>query len=357
MINVTQPFLPPYEVYKKYLKGIWERKWFTNNGPLGQELEKELKDYLKVKYLFFVNNGTIALQIAIKALGFKGEVITTPFSYVAITNCILWEGCQPVFADINETDFNINADKVEALITENTTGILATYVYGNPCNVEKLEDICRRNNVKLIYDGEYAFGTIYKNRHMLSYGDIATCSFHATKLFHTFEGGAIITNNDELADSIMLYRQFGHIGDEYYTVGVNGKSSEAHAAIGLSVLPYVGEIIEKRKLLSQAYDESLKGVPLERSIPLSNTQANYAYYPVLFQSEELLLKTKNQLAYCSINRHRYFYPSLNTLSFVKGESCPVAESISKRVLALPIYSALNIPEVKTIVSYLKKFLN
>ena len=357
MINVTKPFLPPLEIYQKYIAQVFERNWLTNNGPLVQELEKKLKEYLGVKHLFFVNNGTIALQIAIKALDLKGEVITTPFSYVATTNSIIWEGCTPVFADINDTDFNINAEKIEALITERTSGIMATHVYGNPCNVEKLEAICKKHNIRLIYDGAHAFGAAYKGRQVLSYGDVSTCSFHATKLFHTAEGGAIITDDDELAERIMLYRQFGHIGDEYYSIGVNGKSSDIHAAMGLSVLPYVQEIIEKRKLLAAAYDEQIKGLPLTTPVAMEGTLCNYAYYPVAFESEQILLKAKQHLADCSINTRRYFYPSLNKLSFVEGQSCPVSEDISVRILALPIYYDLGILDVETIVNYLKKFLN
>ncbi len=356
MINVTQPFLPPYEVYEKYIKEVWEKKWLTNNGPMVQDLEKKLKEFLGVKHLFFVTNGTIALQIAIKVLDLKGEIITTPFSYVATTNAVLWEGCKPVFADIQSTDFNIDPEKAEALITENTRAIMATHVYGNPCEIEKLEAICKKHNLKLIFDAAHAFGTIYKNSSLLSFGDISTCSFHATKLFHTIEGGALITNDDNLADAIMLCRQFGHVGDEYYSIGINGKNSEMHAAMGLSVLPYVHNIIGKRKLLTEAYNQHLEGLPFMRPLAISDTQYNYAYYPVIFGSEQLLLKAKQHLADCSVNTRRYFYPSLNTLSFVNGESCPISEDISRRVLALPIFSELNILEVEKIVSYLKKIL-
>ncbi len=356
MINVTKPFLPPLEIYQKYVSGIFERNWLTNNGPLVQELESKLKEYLDVKHLFFVNNGTIALQIAIKVLNLKGEIITTPFSYVATTNSIIWEGCTPVFADINETDFNINADKIEALINDNTSAIMATHVYGNPCDVEKLEAICKKHNIKLIYDGAHAFGATYNNKQVLSFGDVSTCSFHATKLFHTAEGGAIITNDDEIAERIMLYRQFGHIGDDYYSIGVNGKSSDIHAAMGLAVLPYVGEIIAKRKMLVEAYTEHLKHLPLSMPEALPGTVCNYAYYPVLFRSEDVLLKVKENLAENNINTRRYFFPSLNVLPFLKGESCPVSEDYSVRVLALPLYFDLQLHEVKDICDKIETFL-
>lgn len=356
MINVTKPFLPPLEIYQKYIAEIFERNVLTNNGPLVQQLEKELREFLGVKHLFFVNNGTIALQIAIKALDLKGEVITTPFSYVATTNCIIWEGCKPVFADINKTDFNINPEKIEALITKDTSAIMATHVYGNPCDVEKLEAICKKHNLKLIYDGAHAFGAEYKGKQVLSYGDVATCSFHATKLFHTGEGGAIITNDDELAERIMLYRQFGHIGDEYYSIGVNGKSSDIHAAMGLANLPYVEEIIQKRKLLSDQYDADLKNVAVTMPVAISGTTRNYAYYPVVFESEQVLLNVKQHLADCSINTRRYFFPSLNKLPYLTGEACPVSEDISLRVLALPIYFNLDVLDVSTITNFIKKKL-
>ncbi|MFZ1527352.1 MAG: DegT/DnrJ/EryC1/StrS family aminotransferase [Ferruginibacter sp.] len=356
MINVTEPFLPPYTDYERYLKDIWERKWLTNHGPLVQELEKKLRDYLGVKHLFFVNNGTIALQIAIKALKLTGEVITTPFSYVATTNSILWENCTPVFADINDADFNIDPSKIEALITPKTSAVMATHVYGNPCNAEVLDNICEKHGLKLIYDGAHAFGTMYKERSLLSYGDISTCSFHATKLFHTVEGGAIITNDDELADTILLYRQFGHIGDEYYSIGINGKSSETHAAMGLCILPHVDKIIGKRKVLTEAYHQFLHGLPLQKPVSMAGTDYNYAYYPVVFPSEALLIKARQHLAACSVNTRRYFYPSLNQLPFLKAGACPVSESISSRVLALPIYYDLSVLEVEMIVSYLKKII-
>jgi len=356
MINVTQPFLPPYEVYEGYLKKIWERKWLTNNGPLVQELEKNLKEYLGVKHLFFTNNGTVALQIAIKALDLKGEVITTPFSYVATTNSILWEGCKPVFADINSADFNIDPSKIVPLINENTTGIMATHVYGNPCDVEAIEKIAKEHNLKVIYDGAHAFGSTLNNKQVLSFGDIATCSFHATKLFHTTEGGAIITNDDALAEKILLYRQFGHIGDEYYTIGINGKSSEFHAAMGLSILPHVDDIISKRKIICEEYDKCLLGLKLQTPKGIAGTNYNYAYYPVILQSESQLLRVKEYLANCSVFTRRYFYPSLNTLPFAFGGSCPISEDIALRVLALPLYYNLTLSEVQIITGYLKNFL-
>jgi len=253
MINVTQPYLPVYSEYEKYLKEIWQRNWLTNNGPCVQQLEKALKEFLGVKHLLFVNNGTIAIQIALKALAPAGEIITTPFSYVATTNSILWEGCRPVFADIKDSDFNIDPEKIIPLINERTTAILATHVYGNPCDTVAIEKIAEEHNLVVIYDAAHAFGTKYQAKALLSYGNVSTCSFHATKLFHTVEGGAIICNDDELADRMTLYRQFGHAGDDYFCIGINGKNSEVHAAMGLCILPSIDEIIADRKRTSGRY--------------------------------------------------------------------------------------------------------
>jgi len=353
MIQVTKPFLPSLEVYNDYLKGIWEREWITNHGPLVRELEKKLKDYLGVKHLLYVNNGTIALQIAIKALGVKGEIITTPYSYVATTNCILWEGCKPVFADIKETDYNIDPGKIEPLITADTVAILATHVYGNPCDVEAIKKIAEKHRLKVIYDGAHAFGAGLNGKSVLSYGDMATCSFHATKLFHTIEGGAIITNDDELAEKMTLYRQFGHIGDDHFSIGINGKSSEFHAAMGLCLLPMMEEFMKKRKTIAGLYDRFLEGLPIQRPEAISGTVYNYSYHPVILDSEERLHRIADLLKEQDIVTRRYFYPSLNNLPQFKGEDCPVSESISLRALALPMYYELEETTVKKICDLIK----
>lgn len=353
MIPVTKPFLPTLDGYYTYLKGIWERQWLTNHGPLVQELEEKLKNYLGVKHLLYVNNGTIALQIALKALGLKGEIITTPFSYVATTNSILWEGCKPVFADIKKTDFNIDPQKIEALITPDTVAILATHVYGNPCDVGAIEKIAEKYQLKVIYDGAHAFGAAYKNRQVLSYGDIATCSFHATKLFHTIEGGAIITDDDDLAQKMLLYRQFGHIGDDYFSIGINGKSSEFHAAMGLCLLPMMKEFMAKRESIALLYEKLLQGLPLQRPIAMIGTVYNYSYHPLVIDSEERLLRIKSLLQENDIHTRRYFYPSLNNLPQYQGEVCPVSEFISARALALPMYYELEEVQIKNICDLIK----
>jgi len=353
MINVTQPYLPLFEEYEKYLRKIWEKKWLTNHGPLVQELEQKLKDYLGVKHLLFVNNGTIALQLALKALGVKGEVITTPFSYVATTNSILWEGCIPVFADINNKDFNIDPNNIEPLITSDTVAILATHVYGNPCDVDAIEKIAKRHNLKIIYDGAHAFGAELDGKQVLSFGDISTCSFHATKIFHTIEGGAIITNNDALAEKMLLYRQFGHVGDNHFSIGINGKNSEFHAAMGLCLLPLIDQFILKRKKISNLYDQLLKDLPIQRPVSMIGTIYNYSYYPIIIDNEERLLAIISLLQKNNINTRRYFYPSLNNLPQFIGEDCPISQAICVRAIALPIYYELEESDIYNICELIK----
>ncbi len=353
MITVTKAYLPAYKEYEKYLKKIWASGWLTNHGPMVNELEEKLKKYLGVKHLIYTNNGTIALQIAIKALNLTGEIITTPFSYVATTNSILWEGCTPVFADINDSDFNINPDKIIPLINKKTSAILATHVYGNPCDVDAIKKIAAGYNLKIIYDGAHAFATTLNNKKVLSFGDVSTCSFHATKLFHTVEGGAVITNDDEVAEKMMLYRQFGHIGDKYFSIGINGKNSEFHAAMGLCLLPMMKKFIGKRKKITALYDKLLRDVNLQRPDSIAGTVYNYCYYPVVFENEEKMLITKSLLQKNEINTRRYFYPSLNNLPQYKGEACPVSESISSRVLALPMYYDLTEEDVSKICDLIK----
>ncbi len=354
MINVTKSFLPPKEEYLAYLDKIWETNQLTNHGPLVYELEEKLKDYLGVKHLFFISNGTIALQIAIKALDLKGEVITTPFSYVATTSTIVWESCQPVFVDIDPHTLCIDPDLIEATITENTTGIMATHVYGIPCAVEKIQAIADKHGLKVIYDAAHTFGGKYKGESIVSYGDIATLSFHATKLFHTVEGGAIITEDDELAHRISYMRNFGHKGqEEFWGLGINGKNSEFHAAMGLCVLPHLTEIITARKQVSGWYDDFLAGSGLVRPTLPEGTEYNYAYYPVLFSSEEALVSAQSRLNKADIYPRRYFYPCLNGLPYVKRCNMPVAESNSSRVLCLPLYTELRLRNVEQITRILK----
>ncbi|GGG53458.1 DegT/DnrJ/EryC1/StrS family aminotransferase [Hymenobacter glacieicola] len=355
-INVTKPYLPPLQEYIGYLEGIWERGWLTNNGPLVQQLETELSAALSGGLVQFMSNGTIALQVAIKALELTGEIITTPFSYVATTTAILWEGCEPVFVDIEEQSFCIDATKIEAAITPRTSAILATHVYGYPCDVLAIEDIARRHNLKVIYDGAHAFGVTVHGRSLLTYGDITTCSFHATKLFHTSEGGAIITTSEELAKKVWLYKSFGHIGDEYFSLGVNGKNSEFHAAMGLCNLPRVPEFIAARRQVAELYQAELASLNLRYPVTPPATEYNYSYFPIILESEEQMQLVKDTLAAHDVNTRRYFFPSLNKLPYHTGADCPVSEDISLRVLCLPFYQQLEHDEVRRISQLIKEAL-
>lgn len=358
MIHVTKPFFPPKELYEQYLTGIWHRQWITNHGPLVNELELHLKEYLDVPYLLFLNNGTVALQIAIKALELKGEVITTPFSYVATTSSIVWENCEPVFADINPETFNIDVAKIEALITSNTTAILATHVFGNPCDVDAIDAIASKYGLPVIYDAAHCFGTTYNNKSIFNYGTISTSSFHATKLFHTGEGGAVMTQNPQLLKTMAYLRNFGHESPvDFATVGINGKSSELHAAMGLSVLPYMPSILQRRKELSFYYDEALKGLHVQKQQLLHALGYNYSYYPILFNTEELLKQSIEVLNKHQVFPRRYFYPSLDTLKYVGNQYTPVSRDIASRILCLPLYHDLSTNDIDMIAGLLMTVQN
>src|ERR1019366_5824647 len=338
MINVTKSYLPPIEEYQKQLSKIWNNSWLTNQGPLVQELEHKLKEHLGVENLLFVSNGTIAIPLAIKALDLKGEIITTPFSYVATTTSIIWENCTPVFADIDNKSFCINPEEIEKHINANTSAILATHVYGHACDVFRIEEIAKKYNLKVIYDGAHAFGITINGNSIFNYGDVSTISFHATKLFHTVEGGAIVTKDKKLAEKLYLYRSFGHIADDYYSVGINGKNSEFHAAMGLCNLPRVSEIIENRKKSVMLYKSFLVNSKITFPKKHAMQNYNYSYFPLVFDSEETLLAVRKTLLENEISTRRYFYPSLNNLPYLNAKyKCPLSENISKRVLCLPLY--------------------
>jgi len=351
MINVTKSVLPPLEEYMRHLKGIWERRQLTNHGPLVLELEEKLRMFLKVRHLYFLSNGTVALQIAIKALDLKGEIITTPFSYVATTSSIVWENCKPIFVDIEPETLTIDPNLIEDSITENTSAILATHVYGNPCDVLAIQKIANAHNLKVIYDAAHAFGVNYKGSSILEYGDFSTLSFHATKLFHTVEGGAIVTKCPDLAHKVSYMRNFGHNGqEEFFGLGINGKNSEFHAAMGLCLLPMVKDIISCRKKISEKYDELLKDLPISKPKIRDFTEYNYAYYPVLFENEKTLLRVKANLNKKGIFPRRYFYPSLSKLPYVLEQSVPISEDVSKRVLCLPLFPDLRDDQIVEIAT-------
>lgn len=359
MIPVTKPFLPPQQVYQHYLDGIWKRNWLTNMGPLASDLELKLKDTLKVNHLLFVTNGTVALQMAIKALDLKGEIITTPFSFVATTSAIVWEHCTPIFVDIDEHSLNIDADKIEDAITPETSAILATHVYGNPCDVEKIETIAKKHQLKVIYDAAHAFGVEVNGKSVFEYGDISTCSLHATKLYHSVEGGLVVTKDAALLKRLAYMRNFGFDGPESFAdLGINGKNSEYHAAMGLANLKYLEAIHNKRKELTARYDEKLKNLKARRPAWHSASENNFAYYPLVFDSEELMLQCVELLKLNEIFTRRYFYPSLATsLPYVKPQDLPLTDDISKRVLCLPLYYDLTLEEVDLICRLILRVQN
>lgn len=356
MIPVTKPFLPPVEEFKKYVDGIWQRQWLTNMGPLASDLEMKLKNHLDVKHLLFVTNGTVALQMAIKALDLKGEIITTPFSFVATTSSIVWEGCTPVFVDIDKESLCIDASKIEEAITENTSAILATHVYGNPCDVVAIEKIAKKHNLKVIYDGAHAFGVEINGKSIFEYGDISTCSMHATKLYHSIEGGLVIAEDEELLKKLTYIRNFGISGfDSFAELGINGKNSEFHAAMGLVNLQHIYFILEKRKQLTECYDELLKNFPHQKPLWHSEATKNYAYYPILLESEEQLLRTTALLSENNIQTRRYFYPSLAlVLPYLKPQQFLITDDISKRVLCLPLYYDLSEKDIQLISDLINK---
>jgi len=349
MINITKPFLPPIEEYNILLQQIWDRNWLSNNGPIVKELEIKLIQYLGTDNLLYTTNGTIALQIAIKALSLKGEIITTPFSYVATTSSIVWENCKPVFVDIDKNSFNINPQLIEAAITKKTTAILATHVYGNPCDIDLIDKIAKKYKLKVIYDAAHCFGSKYKGESVLNFGDISTISFHATKIFHTTEGGAVISKNKDLVQKMNLLRNFGHNGPEAFKgVGINGKNSEFHAAMGLVNLKYADHILNKRKADHLIYDDLLSKLKLKKPLINKLSTYNYSYYPVLFKNEKDCLDVFSILEKNKIFARRYFFPTLSSLDYVTSPNMPVAEDISKRILCLPLYEQINIKEIESI---------
>jgi dTDP-4-amino-4,6-dideoxygalactose transaminase len=356
LINVTKIFLPPQEEYNAILKEAWDSNWLTNRGVLVRRLEEQLKDYLNVPNILLTTNGTLPLQIAIKALDLKGEIITTPFSYVATTSAIVWEGCTPVFVDINPEYLTIDETKIEAAITPKTSAILATHVYGNPCAVDEIEVIAKKYNLKVIYDAAHCFGVEYKGKSIFRYGDISTCSFHGTKIFHTGEGGALFCNDQKLFVKLYYMHNFGHDGPEkFHGLGINAKMSELQAAMGLSVLPHVDKIIEKRKLIVEHYNQGIISSGIKTLTIRPNCKWNYGYYPIILKSEDQLLKIQNVFNENQIFPRRYFYPSLNNLPFlISNSTMKVSEDISSRILCLPLSHELIIFDAQSITEIVLK---
>lgn len=351
VINVTKTFLPDYQLYSSYLKRAWDAVWLTNRGELTLELESKIKEKYSINQIIITNNGTIPIQIALKLLGNHGEIITTPFSYVATTSAIIWENCKPVFVDIHPELLTIDETKIEAAITTKTTAILATHVFGNPCHIEAIEKVAKKHNLYVIYDAAHCFGVTYKGNSIFNYGDVSTCSFHATKIFHSGEGGAMFCNDEKLFHKLYYSHNFGHNGPvDFHGLGINAKISELQSAMGLAVFDNLAHIFSERKKVVDFYLKNLNFDKVATMKIRENTEWNYSYFPVIFQSEEELLKTQKKLNEAEIFPRRYFYPSLNTIDFVNGESMPISESIASRIFCLPLYVGLTEEELKIIVN-------
>jgi dTDP-4-amino-4,6-dideoxygalactose transaminase len=342
MINVTKTYLGDIDKFKNYVEGIYARGWLTNHGPLVCELEQRLKEYLGVKHVLLTNNGTLALQVAYRALGLTGSAVTTPFSFVATSSSLQWEGIRPIFADIDAQTWNISPEHIESRIVSDTTAIVGTHVFGNPCAVERIEEIARRRNLKVVYDGAHAFAARHAGQSVLNWGDISTLSFHATKLFHTIEGGAIITNDDDLARQVYLLCNFGIADvDKIDGIGINAKLNEFSAAMGLCILDDIDNILAQRAEIAERYTTSLRDyVQLQQ--PEKDSQLNNSYYPIALRDEQQLLNLRSALNTNGINPRRYFYPSLDTLEYLQPQAAQTASrSLSERVLCLPIYPGLS----------------
>jgi len=356
MLHVTKSFLPDLKEYVKYLEKIWDSHHLTNDGPFVKELEYKLGEFLEVENFIFVSNGTIALQLAIKGLDLKGNVLTTPFSYCATTNALIWEGCNPVFVDVDPISLTVNSAQIKSFSESNSiSGILTTHVYGNCGDLEEQEIISEQMGIPLIYDGAHAFGVKYKGKSIFSYGTVSTCSFHATKIFHTIEGGAIMTNDHKLAEKIRGIRSFGHKNDDYFDIGINGKNSEFHAAMGLVNFEHFPMIKKHRAISSSLYDSLLKE-PIIKYTYNPELDRNFSYYPIMFTSEDQLLQVTNKLNDHQIFPRRYFYPSLNNLPTVEGNVCLNSEDISKRILCLPLSADITEGDITKISSIIMSSL-
>lgn len=355
-IYVTRSFLPPRAEYDAWIDKVYASHVLTNNGPVHKELEETLRERFDVPYLRLMANGTLAIQLAIRALGVKGKVITTPYSYVATTSALLWEGCEPVFVDIDPRTCCIDPTLIEAAITPDTTAILATHVYGIPCDVEAIDAIAKKHGLKVIYDAAHAFDVQYKGRSILAWGDASTLSFHATKLFHTVEGGAVILHDADADHRLRLLRSFGHIGDEHFALGMNAKMSEVHAAMGMAMLPHMPELLAERGILFRRYISELPLGGMVLQVP-ANTAYNHAYFPVFLKDEEERERMLAGLAARGIDGRRYFMPSLNKLPYVPYVKMPVSESMADRVLCLPLYNGLGMEDQDRVIKAFNEVRN
>jgi len=355
-IFVTQPSLAPLAEYMELLKGVWERGILTHNGPLVQQFEKEICKILGINHFVAVNNGTMAIQMAIKALKLKGDIITTPFTWIATVSAITWEGCTPVFCDIDPDTLNIDPGQIEEKISDKTVAIMPVHVFGNPCDVDRIEAIAEKYNLKVIYDAAHAVGSTYNGKSLLEYGDISATSLHATKLLNTAEGGGCVTKDTELYEKLKRIRFFGH--DEQKDIvedGFNGKMTEVHAALGLANLKYYENVLADRKRKYFYYRDNLSSIGFLTFQSLKIGEPNYSYFPVIFDSEDRLIEVENKLNAMQIFPRRYFYPSVNTYENIIGyQPAKNSEDISRRILCLPLYWNLKTSEIDKTISTITK---
>ncbi len=357
VINVTKTHLPSREKLDRYIDRIYDSNWLTNNGPLVQELTARLEAYLGVQNLLLVSNGTLALQIAYRALGITRQAVTTPFSFVATTSSLVWEGIEPVFADIDPKTFCIDPREIEKALTPETQAIVPVHVFGNACEIEAIETIAQKHGLKTVYDAAHAFGVQYKVKSILNYGDASTLSFHATKVFHTIEGGAIVFKDREVYERARLMINFGIDGpDSVVALGINAKMNEFQAAMGLAVLDEIEEIHAGRERVWKQYEENLKGkLQMQKRNP--DCTNNYAYFPVVFESEEQLLLVKEQLNQKHINPRRYFFPALSDIPFIREAGMELSQHLSSSILCLPLYQKLDLSIVKMICETIKRSMH
>lgn len=360
-VMITKPFLPPIEEYQYYLKKIWDSNWLTNNGPLHDEFDKEVKKYLSVKNVCLFTNGHLALDIAIKSLNLKGEVITTPFTFASTVHAITMNGLTPVFCDIELNTFNIDPNKIEELITEKTSAIIPVHVFGNPCNVKEVEKIANRYNLKVIYDAAHAFGVEIHGKGIGDYGDISMFSLHATKVFHSIEGGILTFNDESLKAKLNKLKNFGIADEEKVDlVGLNAKMNEFQAAMGLLNLSYIDEQIEKRKQLTYAYRENLKNIEGIRYLnDVEGVKHNYAYFPILIDESRFGMNRDclyERLKEYNIFTRKYFYPLCTDFDCYNYDSSNLenAKLVSKNILTLPLYFELEIDEVIAICQIIRR---
>lgn len=350
-LYVTSPSLATLEAFANEVSRAWESGILTHNGPMVQELEKEVARQLNTKNVISVVNGTIALQLPFKAFKLKGEIITTPFSWVATCSSILWENCTPIFVDIDEHTFNIDPNKIEDAITHKTVGIMPVHVFSNPCDIEAISTLADKHKLKVIYDAAHAMFVNYKGKSVMEYGDVSATSFHATKIFNTGEGGACITTNDELHEQLKRIRFFGHDDNkDIIEDGMNGKMTEIHAALGLVNLKLTEQVLTKRKAIFEFYHSALAHLDFVKFQKFDKEEYNYSYMPILLDSEARLLKIDKALKENQIYARRYFYPSLNTIKTLgQYTEMPISESIAQRILCLPSHNNVTTDNMDNIV--------